>query len=171
MKVALLVAIAWSGAAVVACGGGGSSGFPEETICPGPPVIPTSQTNPGTIAAGAYVNRLQGLAVNLERLRAGLRAKYAEDTFYRREEFRPDFAQYASQTVCTADMMLQMSAPDARFAEYEANLDAALQDLVDHTRAGREAVRARNVSDYRDWYAEADEKIAAVRAAAFSEAP
>ena len=166
----LLLALALGSAAALACGGGGA-GFPEETVCASPPPVATSRANAGAISADAYVRRVQSFAVNLERLRADLRSKYTEDTFYRREEFRPDFAQYASQTVCTADGMLQMSAPDARFAQYEAALDAALQDLVAHTRAGREAVRARNVSDYRDWYRGADRKIAAVRTAAFGDIP
>ena len=101
-------------------------------------------------------------------LRADLRAKYAEDTFYRRDAFRPDFAAYADQTVCTAQAMIDVSAPDTRFREYESTLDAALQALIEHTRAGREAVRARNVSDYRKWFDGADARIVAVREAALA---
>ena len=118
---ALLLAIAFAGAMAFACGGGGGGNFPDETPCPAAPPVATSRATPGTTSADAYVRRIQSFAVNLERLRADLRGTYPEDTFYRREEFRPDFAQYASQTVCTADAMLQMSAPDARFAEYEAS--------------------------------------------------
>ena len=60
-----------------------------------------------------------------------------------------------------AQAMLDLTAPDTRFREYESTLDAALSDLVEHTRAGREAVRARNVSDYRTWFKDADAKIEA----------
>jgi hypothetical protein len=63
-------------------------------------------------------------------------------------------------------MMFDVDPPDARFSEYDANLDAVLQELIAHTRAGREAVRVRNVSDYRDWFKEVDGKIVAVRQAA-----
>lgn len=150
------------------CGGAASS-FPEETACPAPSPLPTSRASPGVVSVDAYTRRLQGFATNLERLRAEQRIKYAEDTFYRRDEFRPDFAQYASQTVCTAQIMLDLEPPDARFVEYDATLDAALTELIEHTREGREAVKKRNVSDYRDWYADADRKIAAVRAAAYSQ--
>jgi hypothetical protein len=111
---------------------------------------------------------VQGFAQNLEKLRSDLKSRYPEDTFYRREEFRPDFATYASQTVCTAQAMLELSAPAPQFVEYDASLDAALNDLIEHTREGREAVRSRNVSDYRDWYAGADARISAVRTVAFS---
>jgi hypothetical protein len=61
-----------------------------------------------------------------------------------------------------------VSAPDTRFREYESTLDAALQALIEHTRAGREAVRARNVSDYRKWFDGADARIVAVREAALA---
>jgi hypothetical protein len=121
------------------------------------------------VSVEAYTRRLQGFTLNLERLRSDLRSKYADDTFYRRSEFRPDFALYASQTVCTAEAMLQLSAPDARYAEFDSTLDAALGDLIAHTRFGREAVKSRNVSEYRDWYEEADRKIAAVRTAAYAQ--
>jgi hypothetical protein len=151
--------------AVVACGGAASS-FPEELACPAPSPLPTSGRNPGSISPNRYQSSLQNSATDLERLRAGLRATYPEDTFYRREEFRPDFARYASETVCTAQMMFDVDPPDARFSEYDANLDAVLQELIAHTRAGREAVRVRNVSDYRDWFKEVDGKIVAVRQAA-----
>lgn len=100
---------------------------------------------------------------------ADLRGKYPEDTFYRRDGFRPDFATYADQTVCTAQGMIDLTAPDARFAGFDATLDAALGDLIAHTRAGRAAVRARNVSEYRDWYRGVDARIAAVRNAVGSQ--
>lgn len=152
----------------LACGTAPSS-FPDETECPAPVPIATSRANPGTISDQGYLRRVQSFTVNLERLRSDLRSKYPDDTFYRRDEFRPDFAQYASQTVCTAQSMLELSPPDTRFAEYDSALDAALQELIDHTRDGREAVRSRNVSDYREWYDGADRKIAAVRTVAYSQ--
>jgi hypothetical protein len=148
-----------------ACGGSSSS-FPEEAECPAPAPLPTSRAQAGSVSPELYIRRIQGFAQNLERLRSTLRAAYPEDTFYRRDEFRPDFAEYASQTVCTAEAMLVLSAPDSRYAEYDSNLDVALTALIEHTRAGREAVRKRNVSDYRGWYRDADEKINAVMAAA-----
>ena len=171
MRAALLAATALVLAAGMACGGSASGSFPEEAECPPPTPLPTSRANPGTTSTEAYTRRIQGFALNLDRLRADLRSKYPDDTFYRREEFRPDFAQYASQTVCTADAIAQLSPPDARFAEYDSTLEAALTSLIEHTRLGREAVRSRNVSDYRAWYDDADRKIAAVRAAAYARVP
>lgn len=155
-------------ALLVAGCGGSSSTFPEEADCPAPVPVATSRAQPGTLSPQAYTARMRASADTLSKLRADLRAKYADDTFYRRDGFRPDFANYADQTVCTAQAMLDLTAPDTRFREYESTLDAALSDLVEHTRAGREAVRARNVSDYRTWFKDADAKIAAVHEAAFS---
>lgn len=149
-------------------GCGAAATFPEEGECPAPPPLPTSRATPGVVSTDSYIRRLQGFATNLEKLRSDLRAKYPEDTFYRRQEFRTDFATYASQTVCTAQSMLHLTPPDQRFVEYDSTLDAALAALIEHTRAGREAVRSRNVSDYRDWYKDADQRIQDVRVTAYS---
>jgi len=164
MKAAVLLAAAMG--LTWACGSPAEGVFPDEIECVQPAPVATSQRAPGSVSPQAYTARMRSSSDTIERLRSGLRAKYAEDTFYRREAFRPDFAAYADETICTAQGMLDLTAPDARFEKYEADLDAALTALIDHTRAGREAVRARNVSDYRDWFKGADAKIAAVRTAA-----
>lgn len=164
-----LAGISCAIALVFASCGGSSGSFPEEAECAAPAPIATSRALPGTISPQAYTQRMRSSSDALAKLRADLRAKYADDTFYRRDDFRPDFATYADQTVCTAQAMLDVTAPDTRFREYESTLDAALTDLVEHTRAGREAVRARNVSDYRKWFKDADAKIAAVHDAAFAQ--
>lgn len=153
-------------ALIVASCGGGSGSFPEEAECPAPAPIATSRAQPGTTSPQAYTARMRSSSDALAKLRADLRGKYPEDTFYRRDAFRPDFASYADQTVCTAQAMIDVTAPDTRFREYESTLDATLEALIEHTRAGREAVRARNVSDYRKWFKDTDAKIAAVHDAA-----
>lgn len=156
-------------ALVLAACGSGASSFPEEIVCVEPAPLPTSRAAPGTVSAQSYVSRVRSSADTLVKLRGDLRAKYADDTFFRRSEFRPDFATYADQTICTAQAMQALSAPDTRFAEFDSKLEVTLIALVEHTEFGREAVRARNVSDYRDWFKEADAKIAAVREAAYSQ--
>ena len=164
MRAAL--ALALLAGLLAACGSSGGGDFPAEIECAQPAPVATSQRSPGSASPGAYTSRMRSASDSLDRLRSTLRGKYAEDTFYRREAFRPDFAAYADQTICTARGMLEISAPDARFEKYESDLDSALTDLIQHTEEGREAVRARNVSDYRDWFKGADAKIAAVRTAA-----
>ena len=165
MRAAALTVVAVVGLVAGACGGSAPS-FPEEAECPAPAPLATSRAAAGSVSPEVYIRRLQGFAENLQRLRSTMRSAYPEDTFYRRDEFRPEFADYASQTVCTAEAMLVLTAPDSRYIEYDAKLDATLTDLIEHTRFGREAVRKRNVSEYRAWFRDADEKIEAVRAAA-----
>lgn len=164
---AIVATLAGCAMLVAGCGGAATS-FPEEAACPAPSPIPTSRTQPGVVTPNFYFARVRTSADNLVKARSDLRAKYADDTFYRRDEFRPDFAAYADQTVCTAQAMLDLSPPDARFEQFETKLDDALNALIEHTRDGREAVRARNVSDYRKWYDGVDAKIEAVRDAAYA---
>ena len=154
---------------LAACGSGGGGAFPEEVACPSVAPIPTSQRAPGSVSGQAFTARARNTAATLDQLRSNLRAKYSDDTFYRREAFRPDFAAYADQTICLAEGMAQFSAPSPDLEKFEADLDRALGDLVDHTRFGREAVRSRNVSEYRDWFKDVDAKISAVRTAAFAQ--
>ena len=150
---------------MAACGSSSGGAFPEEVECALPAPIPTSPRS-GAVSGQAYTARARTTASTVEQLRTALRAKYSEDTFYRREAFRPDFASYADQTICAAEGFLQFSAPSPEYEKYDADLDRALTELVEHTRFGREAVRSRNVSEYRDWFRQVDAKISAVRTAA-----
>jgi hypothetical protein len=145
----------------VACGSP-SSAIPAEPACATPAPLPTSRTTPGAVSVQAYFSRIRNGAAALYTAREELRAKYAEDTFYRREEFRPDFIAYADATICAAQGLQELSAPTTSLAEFDQKFDAALIALIEHTEAGREAVRMRNVSDYRAWFAGVDEKVSAV---------
>ncbi len=154
-------ALAVMALAATACGTP-ASGIPEEPVCATPAPLPTSRTTQGAVSVQAYFSRIRNGAGALYSAREELRAKYAEDTFYRREEFRPDFIAYADETICTARGPQELSAPAASLAEFDQKFDAALAALIEHTAAGREAVRMRNVSDYREWFGGVDEKVAAV---------
>lgn len=147
--------------AASACGSAASV-IPEEPACATPAPLPTSRTTPGTVSVQAYFSRIRNGAGALYTAREELRAKYAEDTFYRREEFRPDFVAYADETICAAQGLRELSAPIESLGEFDQKFDAALGALIEHTIEGREAVRMRNVSDYREWFAGVDEKISAV---------
>jgi hypothetical protein len=149
--------------------GAADSTFPAEVECAQPAPLPTARGGAGQVFAQAYINSMRTAADSLTSLRSELRATYPEDTFYRKDDFRPDFAAYADQTICTAQAMLSIAPPDARFAAFRERLDTALNALIEHTRAGRDAVRARNVSAYRDWYSGADARISEVREAAYAQ--
>ncbi|GIW13708.1 MAG: hypothetical protein KatS3mg062_1147 [Tepidiforma sp.] len=140
--------------------------FPAETVCPSPQALPTSRAAPGTVSQQAFVGRIRAGVRELAQAREELRGSYPDDTFYRRDAFRPDFAAYADRTLCLARELRALAAPTERLAAWKANVDTALDALIAHTAAGREAVRTRNVSEYREWYREADAKIDAAEAAA-----
>ncbi len=148
-----------------ACGSP-SSTIPDEPECPAAAPLPTSRATPGAVSVQAYFSRVREGTSRLYQSREDLRADYPEDTFYRRENFRPDFIAYADETICTARALQELTAPIPALEGFERRLDAALTALVEHTVAGRDAVRTRNVSEYRDWFAGVDEVLGEVLAAA-----
>lgn len=158
---AVALALAVIALAATACGSP-TSAIPAEPVCATPAPLPTSRATPGTVSVQAYFSRIRNGAGALYTAREELRGKYAEDTFYRREEFRPDFIAYADETICAAQGLRELSAPIESLTEFDQKFDAALTALIEHTIAGREEVRKRNVSEYREWFTGVDEKISAV---------
>lgn len=148
----------------VACGSP-TSAIPAEPVCATPAPLPTSRATPGAVSVQAYFSRIREATGRLYQIREGLRASYPEDTFYRREAFRPDFIAYADETICTSLALRGLLAPIPALQAFKSRLDEALTALIEHTTAGREAVRTRNVSEYRDWFAGVDEKLGEVLAA------
>lgn len=152
------------GMALAACGTPDAN-FPNETVCPSPGAGVLSRANPGARPEQAFVAVVRTGALQLLEERERLREVYPTDTFFRREGFRPDFAAYADRTICLARELRAMGAPNERLASWKANVDLALDALIGHTVAGREAVRSRNVSEYRVWYRGVDGRLDAVMAA------
>ena len=144
-----------------ACGGGAA--FPEPTPC-ATPVPAAAVTTPQ--AGTQYVSSVRSAIDRLARLREALRNEYPGDKFSRDSQFRVDFAAYADSTVCGAQNLRELRAPSPNLEQFDANLDEALQALIDHTQTGRAAVEARNVTDYRKWFQGVDAKVEAVKAAA-----
>jgi hypothetical protein len=135
--------------------------FPAATVCPSPQAIPTGRG----VSEQAFVGRIRAGVWELAAARERLRAEYPGERFYRRETFRPDFAAYADRTLCLAQELRGLAAPTEPLAAWKAGVDVALEGLIAHTAAGREAVRTRNVSEYREWYRGVDARIEAVEAA------
>lgn len=146
---------------LTACGGGAA--FPDPVPCATP--IPAASVTPRQ-AVNQYVSGVRTAVDRLATLRETLRNEYPGDKFSRDSQFRVDFAAYAGSTVCGAQNLKELRAPSPNLEQFDTNLDAALQALIDHTQTGRAAVKARNVSDYRNWFQGVDAKIDAVRAAA-----
>ncbi|MGH2608736.1 MAG: hypothetical protein ACRDHF_06555 [Tepidiformaceae bacterium] len=147
---------------LLACGG--SAAFPEPAECITPPPLPTSART-GETSRIAYENTLLDGVRRLQNYADDFRAKYPSGNFSRQQEFRLDFAEYADKTRCLTSYM--RSLPPVTPAEEQAvtALNLVLDDLLSHTELGREAVRRRNVSEWRQWRDTVDAKINAVRAA------
>jgi hypothetical protein len=148
---------------VVACGGGGS--FPEPAQCLTPPALPTSSRTPGATSRIAYNNTLLDGVRRLQSYADDFRGEWPSGNFSRQQEFRLDFADYADQTRCLATYLRDLPPLDGESEQPDAALNAVLDDLLVHTELGREAVRKRNVSEWRDWRDNVDARINAVRAA------
>ncbi|MEP7215528.1 MAG: hypothetical protein ABI782_04695 [Anaerolineaceae bacterium] len=146
---------------LAACGEGAS--FPEPVACATP--VPAASSTPRQ-AVNQYLSGVRAAVDRLATLRETLRNEYPGDKFSRDSRFRADFAVYADSTVCGAQNLIAVRPPSTNLAQFDDNLDGTLQALIDHTQAGRAAVKARNVSDYRTWYQGADVKLEAVKAAA-----
>lgn len=160
-RLALVVMAVIGASWLAACGE--ASSFPEPATCATPtPVTPSAGRGP----SNPYFTGVRRSVDQLTSLREQLRTTYPSDKLSRSNSFRQDFAKYADETVCVATALRDLKPPSPTFEAFDTNLDNTLNALIDHTRAGREAVRTRNVSEYRDWYKEADVKLDAVKAAA-----
>lgn len=142
---------------VITCGEADTA-MPEPGPCPATSPTPTSRRDP----LGWYRVTIQRNADRLYSLTSSFRAEYPDGKFYRSGEFRPDFARYADETVCIAQYLRGLALqPD--FAAIETALDHVLDEFIAHQVAGREAVRARNVSEYRTWDRGIEAHLAALR--------
>lgn len=159
---ALLAAIVVMPAVLAACAGA-SSTFPEPAPCPAAAPLPTQ--HPNSTRPSPYFSAVRVGVDRLVQEREVHRGFYPTDTFSRRAEFRTRFAEYADETVCAAEYLINLEPTEERFAAFDSDLESALQALIAHTKAGREAVKSRNVSEYRDWYKDVDGLLTAVRTA------
>ncbi|HEU4598333.1 MAG TPA: hypothetical protein VFS26_01175 [Solirubrobacterales bacterium] len=147
--------------AFVACSGGSS--FPSPAECAQAAPLPTA--TPGAPERGAYFSALRTGVDDLESELSEFRSNWPSGSFSRDGDFRRDFAKYADETRCKATYLRDMQPPGPELSDYDQSLDAALDDLLSHTAFGREAVRTRNVSEWRQWRDGVDAKIEAVRTA------
>jgi hypothetical protein len=135
----------------IACGN--SDSFPDPPPCATPPVISGSASNRGAQQVYAqFVNTLRAYADHIRSALAVERSHYPERSFSRDDNFRPTFAAYADDTICTANQLIAVKPPFQGLDQFETALKAAATALIDHVQAGREAVRSRNVTDFRTWY-------------------
>lgn len=158
----LLAAVLMAGLAGAACGAG-SDDFPalvDIETCEAPP--PPRDMDELLAFRSLVYREMQ----RIEDLTNAFRQRYPNGTFYRRPEFRSDFAKYANEAICIAAGVGKVQQPTGDFLPEDANLAAMIEELIEHTLLGREAVRTRNVSDYRRWNRGVESKLEQVRTAA-----
>lgn len=150
-----------------ACGTPDSS-FPPEAACPAPEPLPTSRSVSGVASPPEFLARVRKGTVDMLRARDQFAAEYPDDTFYRRDAFRPDMAAFADTLICAASALRTLESPIAGFDDWVGALHLTLDELISWTRFGREAVRSRNVSEYREFRAGLDQRLSAVERIAFT---
>jgi hypothetical protein len=148
-----------------ACGSGGGA-LATVAPCPTPAPLPTARR--GNFTDGPYLAQVNTYVDRLMQLREEERAKYPDRTYSSSDDFRVTFAAYADDTICTATNVIALQPAAPGTAACKTALDAAVNAYIDHTKAGRDAVKSRNVSDYRRWYDGVDAKLQAVMTAARS---
>ncbi len=156
---AVLAVFAVAGVAglVLTCGDADTA-MPEPAPCPAPSPTPTFRRDP----LGWYRVTMGRNTERLYNLTASFRDEYPDRKFYRSGGFRPAFARYVDETICISQYLRGLTLPPD-LAAIETALDHALDEFTAHQRAGREAVQARNVSEYRDWDKGVDQHLAALR--------
>lgn len=156
--VALAIFVVAAAAGMILTCGDADTAMPDPGACPARSPTPTSRRDP----LGFYRVTLTRNVDRIDTLTAQFRQKYPNGKFYRSGNFRADFARYADETVCIAEYLRGLTLP-ADLAAVEAAFDTAIDEFVAHQLQGREAVKSRNVSEYRDWFKAVDGRMTALR--------
>lgn len=140
---------------LAACGS--QTDLPEAPPCSSPTPLPTARPNLSAAAAQEFRYRraIGDGADRLARLLADFRATWPGNKFSSKSEFRSDFATYAGQASCLAGDMRALAAPP-RLADFQQRIGPILDDYLATLDSGRDAVRQRNVTKYREWNAAID---------------
>lgn len=146
---------------------GGESTLPEPPPCPTPTATATPQSSRTPSTQGLqnrYFMAVQAGTTRLTDLLTGFRSAWPENKFYRTNAFREEYTKYAGAAGCVIADLARLTPPTAsRAAEFDAALKAFLSDYDKALKAGTDAVRTRNTTDYRAWAKTMDELTARQR--------
>lgn len=134
---------------VAACGG--TTELPAAPPCTAPTATPTGRLPTESRYRRTVMDGIDGLA----RLLSDFRGQWPDGKFSSKPEFREDFATYAGQAECLAETMKTLVAPPPLSA-FRSILGALMAEYETTLEAGKDAVRQRNVSKYRDWNRDID---------------
>lgn len=160
----LAVAATLLGMLASACGGSGNDPLGAPAPCATATAAPTLSAGAafGQAQSRQYSQAVIGGVGRLVSLYDAQRARYSSRSFSSDSAFRGDFAAYADGTVCLAQQIASIPAPD-RFQPTQDALIKALNAYTEHTQFGRDAVRKRNVSEYHEWFDGVDARLQAVK--------
>jgi len=152
---AALFGVAVLAPVALACGGG--SHFPDPPECVEPTPTPSGREEQRS-SGFAYVVTLANGFEELQRLSDEFELRWPGQRFSSRREFREEFAMFAGESACLVNALIALEPTDPeRFGAFEQEADAALQHYLNVLERGREAVRKRNVSKYREFHRELDD--------------
>lgn len=148
--------------ALLASACGGASALPEARPCAVPTATPTVARN--TNAGFQYLTTLRDGTGRLKNLTSDFRERWPDGRFYRQDNFRPEFAEYAGGSACITAALRALlvppgvnQLPSTRILEVKNRVDPLLLAFDAAFRDGTEAVRTRNVTDYRSFNRRLDE--------------
>lgn len=139
-------------AGAIGCGG---SSFPEAEPCVTPTATPSPQGSRTPTDNRYRMLTGDGMA-ELESMSAEIRARWPNDEPSNRVEFRESFAAYVRDITCLATDLKALAPRTEQLAQFDASFDTAMDETIELAEFGREAVKSRNSSTYRQWIRRVD---------------
>lgn len=146
IRQALLLAVALP-SLLTACGSGPGTATAACTPLREASAIPDASGGQGTAYAATLYAGLGEISNSTNALFQRWPATEPANT----PEFRDSFATYASRVICLATNMRDLPVPGAAFDDFHRPFAAAMDEQIAIATLGRDAVRQRNVTRYREW--------------------
>ena len=139
-------------AVMLACGGEGA--FPVAEPCTTPTAVP-SPRRPSAADATYIVATYDGMT-RLEDLTRNFRTRWPNDAPSNRIEYREEYVEYVRDVTCLASDLKALSPRGESLSAYDTQFDLLMDDTIAIAEFGRDAVKARNSSKYREWIRDVD---------------
>lgn len=141
----------------LAAGCGGDGAFPEAEPCTAPTATPTrSATPPRGDPDRRYRELVRTGLVRVESMTTDFRLTWPYERPSSRQDFRQAFVVYARDLTCLAADLRALEPSTAQLEAFDTRFDEAMTKTIEVTEFGREAVRTRNTSKFKDWIKEVE---------------
>ncbi len=139
---------------LLACGGTGS--FPVAEPCVEPSPTPTPRRNSTNANDAIYARITSDGLIVLENFSREIRGRWPNDEPSNRVEFRQDYVDYVRDITCLATDLKALSPRGEELSAYDTEYDLVMDETIALAEFGRDAVKARNSSKYRQWSRDVD---------------